>query len=444
MKKRIFILWISIMIFLGGCSGTQIFQSPTPAGDATHTLQGSPPSTNTQREIPSSTPTIVLPSTSVTPVETPTLEIGVVQNCLTIQSSLPRVNGYSGKIAFETHLPGNKNSLGLYDPKTGEFSEIPGGNSYLSISPNRGMYAYYDYDAKSLKVFSSDGKQIKSFPWDKNWGNIDHWLNNQNIVILMTEPESPGSNFEKYPPATLIFNINTNGIQILQPDYPGIDKVSTFPPWGYSGSTVYDPTLTRVVYPGITDAKDVKYGFPIGGYILYGIPEKKILAQIQASNWFGHPPVWTTDGSKFIMMGDGEFYLVNSNGETSKITNMNPELNLDKATGYSYLVDLYSWSPDGQHVALWLQKFGTDHRTVAILDTQSGLITDTCLLAGYNPNHLPTSPYPVWSPDGRSLVVAANYRPEDNGNDVVLVNLEKNEAYKLTTNKFPVGWLITP
>jgi hypothetical protein len=98
---------------------------------------------------------------------------------------------------------------------------------------------------------------------------------------------------------------------------------------------------------------------------------------------------------------------------------------------------------DGQYVAFWLNDFKTGNFTLAILDTQTGVITDTCIQAGSNPFNVITSPFAAWSPDGKSLVVAANFRPEDNGKDVVLVDLEKQVICKITTNNFPVGWLVS-
>jgi WD40-like Beta Propeller Repeat len=440
MKKRIFILWINIMIFLGGCSGTLLTQGTLPSDELTLTPLIIPTKTIVQIGTSPTTPVVATKTVNITSTITPTPDTGVSEDCLTIQPNLPGEIGYSGKIMLETHGPDVVNNISYYYLNSGNKSDIPSmGSIDLSVSPNRTRFAFEDYNSKRLKVFGSDGIQIKSLPWGKYWGWVDRWLDNQNIAIVMAEPESSGSNFDKYPRAVLILNPFTNQMQTLPPDFPDIDLASTNLSWDKSGTTIYDPTLRRVVYPGTMQGGNLS-GM---GYILYGIPEKKKLAQIPSAGW-DSLPLWSPDGSKFIVMGDDEFYQVSYDGRISKITHMNPGYVPDKNSGDKYWAEYYSWSPDGQHLALWLQTLDTHRRTLAILDVATGLITDACISAGYNPDDVRTLPYPVWSPDGRSLVVAANYRPEDNGNDVVLVDLEKDEAYKLTTNKFPVGWLVTP
>ena len=253
----------------------------------------------------------------------------------------------------------------------------------------------------------------------------------------MAEPDPSAPGWDIYPPTVIVVNPFHDKIQTLPPDFPDIDLIYNLLSWNQSGTTVYDPTLTRVVYPGSVTTDD----YQGNGYILYGIPEKKKLAQIPS--WFDPPPVWSPDGSKFIVKGDDEFYVVGYDGGVTKITHMNPNFDPSKMTGATYSAEYYDWSPDGRHVALWLYDIASDHRTLAILDTQTGAVRDTCIAAGYmDPTFTP--PNPVWSPDGKSLVVAAHYRPDDYGNDVVLIDLEKNTAYKLTSNKIPVGWLISP
>jgi Tol biopolymer transport system component len=158
-------------------------------------------------------------------------------------------------------------------------------------------------------------------------------------------------------------------------------------------------------------------------------------------------PVWSPDGSKFILMGDDEFYVVSLNGIVTKLTHMNPTFVQSDLFG-EYSGYYYQWSPDGEKVAFWLE--GKGGTTLAILDTKSGKIVDTCILAGHDTSWLGvvTPPYseshPVWSPDGKNLVVAANFRREGGKNDILLVDPDNNVANKITTDKFPVGWLVTP
>jgi hypothetical protein len=297
------------------------------------------------------------------------------------------------------------------------------------------MFAYKNGETRRLEIFSTDRKQIKSLAWEEKWGGIAGWLDNHSILIVMSEPESPElPQFDQYPRTILVVDPFTSRIQTLPPNYPDIDQASRMTSWGGSGTTVYDPTLTWVVYPGSMELEDY-----VGmGYILYGIPEKKKLAQLPSASW-NKLPVWSPDGSQFIVMGDDEFYVVSYEGKISKVTHLNPEFHPPESTTINYLVYYYTWSPDKQHVALWLSKFGTDRLTLAVLDTHTGSVTDTCIPAGYNPRDLWGLPYPVWSPDGKSVVVAANYRLQDGSYDVFWSILKNRLLSELPSIYFRLG-----
>ena len=88
-------------------------------------------------------------------------------------------------------------------------------------------------------------------------------------------------------------------------------------------------------------------------------------------------------------------------------------------------------------------QFVTGRRTLALLDTITRQVSIPRLPAGSTILSLYRSiTDPVWSPDGRRLLVAANYRPDEPYNDVLLVDLEQEAAYKIGEANFPVGWLV--
>jgi Tol biopolymer transport system component len=220
---------------------------------------------------------------------------------------------------------------------------------------------------------------------------------------------------------------------VLISDYPDIDRASHNFRWGYSGTTVYDPTLTRVVY--------------LNGFALYDIPGKTILAQL-TNVYLGDEPKWSPDGSRIIVSAGAEFYLISRDGQITQASHMNPNYNPETRKGYDYMSSYYSWSPNGNKIALWLQVY--DSKTInptitlAVLDIASGIITDTCIPAGFNPEKLFKFPEPVWSPDGNSLVIDTNFNEEEKTTGVVLVDLEKQAAYKVLENYYPLGWLVAP
>jgi hypothetical protein len=136
--------------------------------------------------------------------------------------------------------------------------------------------------------------------------------------------------------------------------------------------------------------------------------------------------------------------LISSDGEITKLSRMNPEYVPPEVRKQDYFAYYYSWSPDGEHVALWLKDADSEEITLAILDIQTGVITDTCIPAGYNPRDIRTLPTPAWSPDSSSLVVAANSEPETGDFEAMLVDLSGAAAYRIAQNRFPAGWLAAP
>jgi len=368
------------------------------------------------------------------PTSTPDLNPGVIQNCISVNPELPKQHSYTGKLVFELP-PQDERVYSFFDLSLGETTKIPGKNySDLSVSPDRSMYAYKNWDENQLEVYESGGRMIRKLPWKQDWGSIDGWIDNQHLIIVMAVIDVPG--FVKYPRAITILNPLENKEKILDPNYPNIDIGNTNVNWPYMGTTVYNPSLTRVVYPGGLENS------PSGGYqgfILYGIPEKTVLAEFDNPYWGAEGPYWSLDGSHLLLLVNREFYIVNPDGILEVITQMNP---LEGKRNYT--AEFYSWSPDNKTVAFWLLSYEREEFSLALLDTKTGMITNTCILAGFEPDYYTTSPYPVWSKDGNSLVIAANYRKDPPGNDVVLVNLAEKSAFVVAKNLSPVGWVDSP
>ncbi|PKO13735.1 MAG: hypothetical protein CVU39_18075 [Chloroflexi bacterium HGW-Chloroflexi-10] len=50
-------------------------------------------------------------------------------------------------------------------------------------------------------------------------------------------------------------------------------------------------------------------------------------------------------------------------------------------------------------------------------------------------------PYPVWSPNGMQIVFPANFNSENGEFEVVLLDLQTQDAYHVSQNQLPVGWM---
>jgi WD40 repeat protein len=421
MKIGLLAAWIFLLFFLTGCTG----RSPMPTSMPTY-----PPSTHSPK--PTTAPSLApTPTQLSTPIVTPQPTSPVVQRCLTLQPGLPTGNAYPGIIAFDNHLPGVKDSLSFYDLQKSTWRAVPGReNMDLAVSPDRKYYAYLVSGPNQIQIFTSDGKPVKSIAEGKYWYKAN-WLDNSHFVIPLLEPDPKfpdNLNALKTPQSTVLLDWITGQVQTLLPDYPDIANEQKY--------TIYHPDLKRVIYKG-SNSSDA-------GTILYSLPEKKKLVELPSVHG-GHYPVWSPDGSQFLVMGDDGFYLVQYDGKVSKINHLDPIYDSASGIFLHYDSHYYSWSPDGRQVALWLEVY-TSKITLAILDTRTGKVTDTCIPRSRDASETwQPLPYPVWGPDGKSLVVAANYHVEDpEKNDVILVDLDKQTAYKVTTDNFPVGWLVSP
>jgi hypothetical protein len=80
--------------------------------------------------------------------------------------------------------------------------------------------------------------------------------------------------------------------------------------------------------------------------------------------------------------------------------------------------------------------------TLAVLNLETGEVIDTCIMSrNYTPEDLPPLPYPIWSPDSKNLLISAKYS-QGSGGHLVLIDLEKQAAYQLSSDLVPAGWLV--
>jgi hypothetical protein len=342
--------------------------------------------------------------------------------------------------------PGDKQLL--YNLLTDELSVLPQKYSVgHAVSPDHTQLALDDYDAKKIDILSANGKIIRSLPMQSNWGWLADWVDNQQIAIVKAE-KSDNARYIKYPASVVILDTFTGKMQEFPPDYPNIDIANQGISLGYWGSTVYDPTLTWVVYAGMmSNPPDPMFGSL--GYILYSLTKEEILAEIPDQGPRANP-IWFPDGKRFVILGRDEFYQVNTHGQIEKLTDLNPDYDIVNNSGRAYLLDYhYSLSPDGNFIAFWQTKYNEDVKHdqltffLAILDLTTGVVTDTCIKSGHHDFEiLLADPTPIWSPDSKSLVVLANLHEGEGSRNLVLVDLVERAAYELQSSYLPTGWLV--
>ena len=100
-----------------------------------------------------------------------------------------------------------------------------------------------------------------------------------------------------------------------------------------------------------------------------------------------------------------------------------------------------SWSPDVRYISFWvyLEPGELKHERLAVLDTVTGIVTNTCI-PGTN---LGWPAAPMWSPYANQVVVSSWFDNYDNIN-VYIVDFEQGIAVQIAKNFTPVGWMVEP
>lgn len=358
------------------------------------------------------------PGFTATPQAFTTEKSEIVKSCPTVLTELPKDKTYSGQIVL--HSP-----YTFWNIETGKKYEIPRDDEHwiweLAVSPDRAMYAYVYYRSGQVVIASSDHEIIHIAAIPDRW-RFSRWQSDESLLFVIPEPDPGGSpHWGKYPPTLGLLKPFTGEQQELTPDFPNIDELNPILDFGGSGVTVYDPALTRVVYERMD-----------WNVVLWDIQKKKQLAGLPFLSLPATNPIWLPDGSKYIMIAeDGYFYLVTRDGEITRVSSV--KMNAEN----------FSWSPDNQHLAFWRVSQNLEDRTLIVLDTITGQMSDLCIPIGYDPlgGYGPIAPIPIWSPSGNSIVVEANFNPNTSESDVLLIDLEDNTVTKIGENSLPVGWL---
>jgi WD40 repeat protein len=318
----------------------------------------------------------------------------------------------------------------------------------MSISTDHKWVAYEKYvlnnKSDELIITDSVGNQQVAFPWETEWGYVSSWLDGQRLLIDVDTTTNGDASTTSQSSTFLALNPFTNERQILPPDFPNI-----FESQGFTGlvGQGYNQELDRVVYL----QGDSAFLEPLH-YVLWDINQKRTLASFEVVIEPTAIPSWSPDGSKFALAASlredilqtwpaYELYITGRDGQITQLTNL---------TAY-YLwvyIDDYSWSPDGRFIAFWFSHWSEPlsgyglfaERYLAIVDTESNEVTNYCIEG--NPSGSGRVPLPVWSPDGKQLVVES---PSSEGHSqVVLIDLDRQLAVQIGEDMKPVGWLAAP
>lgn len=317
------------------------------------------------------------------------------------------------------------------------------------VSPD-GKHLVYNYDTPSgekeyIGVIDSNGKLLTEFTpyYDLLWAAYFSWQNERELRIVTNNLNQVYVHVVD-PFTQELTLLKTDWEETYRPDDPFNDSVATWKfdrdatsrYYVYGANILYDPTLTRVLFP--------KEG---GEVVLIDVPSGEELAHANFVDW-GSLPSWSPDG-EFLTIVNREgtvdnFYLVSRDGEEfQRITDFATELDFVS-------ISEYTWSPESQQIAFWLNVEDGDEEDgaqseLAILNIVTWQVTRLCIQGissiAYEPlsmNH----PEPIWSPDGRYIMITQwEDATVSKKYYVLVVDTETGSIEKISENTAPIGWM---
>lgn len=424
MKFKLFITTILLIILIGcmpSLQSTKVTATYTP--------------TKISTQVASLTPS---------PSQTTILTSAVLNKCLEIKPSISpdlKANGYI--VLVNEYGDGYR----LLNLETREISPVAGDQNdfvlRILVSPSGNKFAYLldskgkSPNAKELVVSSFNG-QKSIIPWQNGWIRWN-WLNNNQLVIGKVDRR-----FGSY----LAVNIQSGKIEEIPLDT--IDENSVFPTvYFYTNGEnqrvdtsfaelFFDPTLTRVIHFGY-NADKINYDRTIlrdldTGKALADLPNILNVPDFSASEV--SYPAWAPDGKSFLIEASDtaearDLYEVSRDGEIVRLTYLT---NIYKEVR----IQNYSFSPDQRYIAFWLLTDLHKEYHLAILNTVTKEITDTCITSTY------VLDSPFWAPNRHQFVIMTNPTESVSTTTTVLVDLDHYLAAQVAENMVPRGWLVNP
>lgn len=430
---------------------------PTPIVDVTPTF---PTSTYTA-STPPSTIEIVVSTTRPTNEATPTpefpYEAQLSLKCLDVLPNLPTTLRSNGRIILNS-LNADSNGSLIFDMTTrstatiSEAGEIPGD---FVLSSNRKLVAYsiamknlgYPVLPSQIVIADSMGMRLRLIDYGSMWQDLLGWLDDTHLIISKHNPDINqnqivvhANDYHSY----IILDITNGKERIVTPHFDGQVSGVSVPFWDGWYGVMYDPTFTRAIYlRSIPDQNDM-YTFA-----LWDVTNQKLIASFEDifikyldNNIIAPMPHWSTDGSKFGIVGNGlgqgifELFVVSRDGQFEQVTHLN------KA---AFLMGLqFEWSPDGQKIAMYMDTlYGMKGYSAAVLDLETKQVTDYCIPL----REVTEESTLFWSPDSTEFLIEDRKLEKTTSYDiirsrVVLVDIIQGSAALIAEDMEPVGWMV--
>ena len=388
------------------------------------------------------TATSIAAETSFTPsAEFTTLKAILHNPCLEVAPQVSPGLEFPGMVLAQKGLV-----LSRINPSNGMRVDIPyyaepsneGSNRFNArfvVSPDGKWLAYQD--PAQNKVFIETTQTLttaagqKPIMWSQGKKSIlRQWVSNDTLLILYWKSEG-----DSFITSLLLNPFTGEKREFSLEQFPGYlqtkdgGAVMATHYW-VNGDLALDPTLQRVVYP--TQDEIYKYN------VLWDAGKTKPLARLRFYMELYNDPLWALDGSRFLIISytpDNfvEWFQVSRGGEIRQVTHFD---NFMKRGDYSLVIP--SLSGDGRYLAF---KLVYNDSNLA----PKYLFLDLTLPGphGFCIDAIPsgTEPAPVWSPDGKYVVIS---NTEATIGSLILVDVEKQKAYQIEKDVDAVGWIERP
>lgn len=449
MKKVYIFLLPIIAFFLASCiiRPVQILSIPTKSLQITEALP-SPAMRSTQTERPS--PTVSPSSTPMliaTVIPTPLVSgFDLIQKCIKAENRLVIDNLYGKLIKrcekractldFQNQEELAKTIITPTDLNT-FFSRV-------AFSPDGRWFAYedlilkegsYEIQSRRLRIVSANGQEGPIARWEPDW-RLYRWNDPETLILeLDSDLDAEEKIWTGDEPHTLILFKPLTG-ETKELSLPALHNP-------YRGDLLlkgpqenYDPTFQRVAY---------LYGDPDSGYMhfsLWDIQADELLwkrrsgiEMLFGTNW--SPDGWWLAVASKVEYLKAELFIVSRDGKERQVTDLKSVF-----PGMNITIGNFDWSPDGRFISLWFNVRESEYYgewRFAILNVKNGQLVDYCFPGG--PSDYPNS---IWSPNSQ-LVAFPSYEGDNpNVYDLFVLDVEKNEANKISGGGWLWGWMVSP
>jgi Tol biopolymer transport system component len=404
MRTRSILELLLVIFVLGACTPAR----PLSATETVQTL----PVNNT------SLPTPLLTTTSLA------ANWESAKNCVTEYPKQPEESQLEGVAVLQSlssTVIGRE--LSLLNLKDGTSRNIDTANQPVedvAVSPDRHSLAYSWFNNTTEKwelVLIDSAGELQQVAWSSKSGFFfQDWLNDHQLVIRQDV---------KY---LIVDPYQDSQVSISPSDFPEYNL------YDLKAFLSFDPLLSRAIYKSSTEIN------------VLDLNSKAVRAPLKD----GYDRVlivsWLSSGEKAAVIATlspeqkldnfslpDEIFIVEKDGQVRQLTH------LFDAFGLPLTIDSLSWSPDGSQIAFWLHDTEANP-TLMVADYESGNTVDYCVTNVWRTAFPVRVSQPIWSPDGKYLMVENRYASDKNR--VLVVDLSNKSAFPIAENASPDGWMV--